>query len=649
VNRKAQFILPSAVLLWVALVLLLAQIRPVSATQATEEQLKALEPTALANVAARTGLAQERLAVANSAIATFPSLGRLAYSFKISDLETGDSYGIDLDDKGQAVDLEQWFSEERAAFDAIYGGVQPALAERLTDATEDAQIPVIIWLHEEAYTPPAPPPADRVSSVRAVDAYLAQANSLRQQAVAQVTAPVVTRLEALGIAAEADALVPLLFAVLTPDQIGQVATWSEVDTLYLDTPAEPTLDVARATIFANVVHNRGIDGSGVRVAELEAEGGRAYLHPAIAAGIVNDNAYSCPSVHGTHVAGIIRSADPFYRGIAPNVLLRVGGSCDGDMSEIRERSGTAVSWGARILNLSFGHYSGLTPDGYDRFYDELVRNYRRSVIVSAGNRGTAGCLQGTNGAVTSPGLAFNVVTVGNFDDRNTVTWADDVMAPCSSWRDPYSSYSDREKPEVAAPGTDIISTWDATSWGSLSGTSMAAPMVTGSAALLVQRNPAFGAWPEIVKAILMASAYNNIEGDSRLSEYDGAGGIATDAADDIARGWAGNWGGIGYACSRPTNLNLATMNLFAGRPTRAVIAWDTATEYDYYYFRPSADLDLEVLDPSGNVVVRSNSYDNTYEIVEFTPAVSGNYTLRVVKWRCDADPGYLGFAWRRLW
>jgi Subtilase family len=640
------------------LILLLGAMGPVSAAQSPEKQPKDLEPIALAIVAARTGLAEERLAVSNSAVAEFPTIGRQAYSFKIMDRESGELYGIDLDDAGQAVDVEQWLNEEKTARDAIHGRVDPELADLLKDAApKDARIPVVIWLHEDTYTPPAPPSPHGVGSAEAVDAYLARADSLHEQAVARVTVPMVARLKAMGIAARADTVAPMLFAHLTPEQIGQVAAWSEVDTVYLETPAEPTLNIARSVIGADVVQNLGITGDGVKVAEMEV-GGRVYLHPALA-GVINDNAYSCATNHSTHVAGIIRSTDRVFAGIAPNVILRVGGSCDGTPSEILERSTVAADWGARVFNLSFGRYTDQLPDYQSLYYDSMVRNRRRSVIVAAGNRGATGCPQGTNGVVNSPGTAYNVLTVGDFDDQNTPSLDDDVMDPCSSWKNPVSLNGDREKPEVVAPGANILSTFRFSNgvfgFNNMSGTSMAAPMVTGGAALLIQRVPILATWPEIVKAILMASATHNIEGDFRLSEFDGAGGIRLDRADLVAQGSLGNWGGIYYPCSQPANLDLATMSLLAGRPTRAVMAWDTNPPSNFflvglYAYRPTADLDLEILDPSGNMVDVSNSYDNTYEIVQFTPAVSGDYTLRAVKYRCDGtDAGFLGFAWTRLW
>ena len=176
---------------------------------------------------------------------------------------------------------------------------------------------------------------------------------------------------------------------------------------------------------------------------------------------------------------------------------------------------------------------------------------------------------------------------------------------------------------------------------------MASPMAAGTAALLIQRNSSLASWPEAVKAILMASATHNIEGATRLSEYDGAGGLVADYADDIARGYNGNWGARSYTCSTATPLDVATISLTAGVRTRVAIAWDTDPAYASYTSRPGADLDLRVVNSAGASVASSLSYDNTYEIVEFTPGTSGSYRIRVNRVRCDYNPRYLGWAWRR--
>jgi len=296
------------------------------------------------------------------------------------------------------------------------------------------------------------------------------------------------------------------------------------------------------------------------------------------------------------------------------------------------------------LNLSWGSDPNLIPSANDRFYDDYVLNNWVTVVKSAGNLG-----QG-NGNVTSPGLAYNIITVGNYDHRDTNVWTDDVMSPSSSFRDPISTNGDREKPEITAPGTGIQSTTTTSPWiGNIgSGTSFAAPQVTGGAALLMQVEPALRVWPEGVKAILMAGALNNIEGATRLSENDGAGGIDLFASYAMAEGSDyANWGGHYYSCSGIQLMDVATMNLTAGERTRVAIAWSTSDDYADYTNRPDADLDLRIIGPAGEWVTSSASYDNTYEIVEFTPTTSGVYSLKVNKFRCDHVSRWLGWAWHQ--
>ena len=93
----------------------------------------------------------------------------------------------------------------------------------------------------------------------------------------------------------------------------------------------------------------------------------------------------------------------------------------------------------------------------------------------------------------------------------------------------------REKPEIAAPGTNIRMLSNGFPWGGQtdSGTSFAAPMVAGTAARLIQRKPFLGIWPEQLRAILMSSAANNIEGATRLADVDGAGMMAVNTAARI--------------------------------------------------------------------------------------------------------------------
>jgi hypothetical protein len=627
----------------------------VALSQATKAQAPAnLRNVALQRAAKISGRSVSQLNVVNSAETQYRLQGKTVFDFKVMD-EAGAIYGITLNSSGQEVSSAQLRTNEQAALAAQYGKLDPSLAQKLNSAPANQPMRVIIWLKESSQAGASRPAPNANSASLAseaqVNAFFEQVDAKRAAAVEPVVTPVASKLRNLGTNVSTDKYAPVVYASLTPNTIRQVGGWSEVLQVYEEQKAQPALEVARPTILADTVHSRGFTGTGVQVAQIEVGGRIATSNPYLS-GTLQDTTYVCssPSGHSTGVAGIIRSTPPTVRGIAPGVSLWAGGSCSGSISEVQNRSTAAADWGARALNLSLGVLDGnLTPSGFDRFYDDMVINRFRTVVIAAGNRGGAGCAQGTDGRVTSPGLAYNVITVGNFNDNNTTSWSGDVMASCSSYVDPTSTHSDREKPEVAAPGTNINSTTTASPWtgGIGSGTSYAAPMVTGVAALLIQRNSSLASWPEAIKAILMTTAIHNIEGDARLSERDGAGGIAADRADDVARGVNGNWGAESYSCSTPTAHDVATISLTGGQRTRATIAWDNDPNYSSYASQPGADLDFQVVNSSNVVVASSASYDNTYEIVDFTPSTTGSYKLRVNKYRCDYSPRWLGWAWRK--
>lgn len=602
----------------------------------TAQELPRLEKMAVQQVSELNSIPLDDLRVIKSAEVNLPFIGEKVVKFKVLNKQDGEIYGVNLDSTGKQVSSTELEQEERSGHNAVYGKLHPALAAKLADASQNAKVKVIVWMQEpdqpEALRSDDKESSRSLTSEAEANAFLEQVQIERADFLKDVVAPVAKRARQFDTSLRTGRYSPVIYARLTPDAIREIGTWPEVLQVYEDNVNYPELEIALPTIDAGFVHASGITGNGVGVAQIEV-GGRVATNNPFLSGIAPDTTYVCKSVsgHSTGVAGIIRSSHSTRLGIAPNVSLLTSGSCKGIDSELQNRSTAAADWGARALNLSWGRDTNLVPGANDRFYDDMVINRFRTVVKSAGNQG------GGDNDVTSPGLAYNVITVGNFDDRNTANWSDDVMNSTSSWGDPKSTNGDREKPELAAPGTSINSTTTSSPWtGAIgSGTSYAAPMVTGVAALLMQRHPSLEVWPEGVKAILMTTAAHNIEGSSRLSEKDGAGGIFAPRAEDVA-GSRQSTGGFGwdaqsYTCDTEPTLDVATMYFFAGERPRATIVWDQNPNYPAYASQPSADLDLEVIDPSGSVVAFSSSWDNTYEIVDFTASTSGNYKLRVVK------------------
>lgn len=564
--------------------------------------------------------------------------GRQVHRLKRIDAATGRVVVEDRDAGGRRVDVSAWRRLRRDP-------VRPALAARLAAAPEGLH-PVVLWLAVDAVPDVAEREAAGIDHDDLRDAELDRARADRCRAAAR---PIVGLLLALGVVdASAQEGLPVVRGSLDLPRIELLARLPEVDAIYLDRPAAPELDVATRAIKAHRTWNRGIDGN-VRVAVIEVGGRVPDDHPALPANLVQDDADACgaATLHTTAVVGVVTSRDGTFGGVAPNAKLRVAGSCGGLSGELLDRIADARAWGARVMNLSWGSDTAGVPGFLDRAIDEESFRYKRMMVKSAGNAGAMGCSGGDDGWVSSPGLGYNVITVGSYDDDGTVSAADDAMATCSSWRDPLSESGDREKPEIAAPGTAIATLIDVDPWvgGSLSGTSLAAPMVTGTVALLIDRDARLKRRPEALKAILLASATANVEGDPARSELDGAGGIRADRADDVARFRNGGWGSLGHACDDADLIVLETFELRAGKRTRVALVWGNDPDDPAYEDRPSADFDLVVRRNGAGIVATSAAFDPAWEIVEFVAPADGTYRIVADRVRCDRDPRRLAWAW----
>ncbi len=605
-----------------------------------------LNNAALRTISQRSGRPVGDLEIANSTSVEATNVR----DFKVIDLQ-GNLYGVALSASGQEVSPESLEAAILARASEPANKIHPTLASQLAQASSSQGIRSIVWFRGPETAPQRPTNQSERMSAEQLTTVQRQAASARAAAVAPFVQRGLSQVRGVGATrVSANQYDPVVYATLTPAQIRQLAQSPDVLEISEDSVNTPAGDIARQVVQAHVVHSRGITGSNVPVGVIEV-GGRINTSNPFLSGVVQDTASVCSTAdnHASGVVGIIRSRKttaPSLLGMAYNSTVRVGGSCEGFDSQLFSRSTAAVNWGARALNLSFGGDSNRRLDGADRFYDSMIRTRRATVVAAAGNSGME------NGNVGSPGLGYNVLTVGAFNDRNTVTTGDDVMAPYSSFRNPISTSNDRIKPEVVAPGTNIISTRNASPWtGNIgSGTSYAAPMVTGIAALLMQRNATFRSWPEATKAVIMATAVQNLEGAARLSDRDGAGGVNAERADNVARrvSGVGNWGAVSYTCAAPTTLTGTSPSFVARRRYRGVIVWSVDPNWSGYATRPNADLDLVIRQPNGTVVARSISYDNAYEIVDFVAPVSGTYRVQIIKHRCSSSPRYLGWAWHRV-
>ena len=300
--------------------------------------------------------------------------------------------------------------------------------------------------------------------------------------------------------------------------------------IHPDRAVHATLDVSVPLIGAPEVWESGYDGSGVKVAVLDT--GIDLGHPDLA-GRVADSKSFVPGQsvqdgrgHGTHVAGTVAgsgaASEGRYKGVAPGAQLLVGKVLDnrgnGDESSVIAGMEWAAAQGADIVSMSLGADTEEAGDPISEAVDALTDSSGALFVISAGNSGPG------RGTVSTPGIAGKALTVGAFDKQ-------DRLADFSS-RGPTAGGA--LKPEITAPGVGIVSARAAgtqmgpvvaTHYTALSGTSMAAPHVSGAAALLVQQHPDWG--PARLKDALVSSAKTGV--DYEVYEQ-GAGRLAVDRA-----------------------------------------------------------------------------------------------------------------------
>ncbi len=472
----------------------------------------------------------------------------------------------------------------------------------------------------------------------------------KRKAYEQKEKPVLDILNAKNINIRyASQYAPLIYAQAPVKLVAEIENIPEVDGIYLSREFKPLMDTVASTVKAEPVWNAGITGSGIKVAVVEEGAINFANHPYLINGSTNNSGVMI-SNHATEVAGIIASQHPTYKGISNGVPGLLSANFNnwnytGEPAESRaiKASEWAINNSANILSNSYSNNTGGVMSGIDKYFDHVVWSNYITVTVAAGNN-----YPGENWNVTSPGLGYNVITVGGFEDKSTSSWSDDIIWENSAYVDPISRNGDREKPEVAAVATHIsessriITTKGFSPWidqTESAGTSFAAPAVAAEAALLMQSKSWLKTSPWAVKAIIMASAVHNIGEDSTLSDKDGAGGIDISSAYNKTN--ASEM--ITFAFDFPKHIAFSSS---AGEKVRVVIVWNSHPDNNTPPNNDDllSDLDLYIYDPSGALVNKSVSYDNSYEIVEFTAPATGTYDAQINAPTFDGLYEYVGIA-----
>ena len=285
---------------------------------------------------------------------------------------------------------------------------------------------------------------------------------------------------------------------------------------------------------------RGATGNGVGVAVIDSgiagdlpdfvTGGRSRV---IASAVTNPCATDANDQfgHGTHVAGLIagnslnspvkRNLAGRYMGVAPraNLISVKVSDDDGETTILDVIHGIQFAvdnkdrFGIRVVNLSL---SSTVAESYltdpldaaaeSAWFSGLV------VVAAAGNDGIA-----PDAVSYAPGNDPYVISVGGMDDRGSRTRDDDILAP---WSSRGVTQDGVRKPDLLAPGHRLVSTLAIGSdfeklcrkciigraYFRLSGTSMSSAVVSGVAALMLEKRPSLT--PNQVKGAMLSTLYN---------------------------------------------------------------------------------------------------------------------------------------------
>jgi hypothetical protein len=429
-------------------------------------------------------------------------------------------------------------------------------------------------------------------------------------------------------------------------------------------------------VNAEFLWQQGYDGSDVQIGVIDlflADSSHAAIDGNFHGSQKFVNGAAWIGDHATSVVGAAASQDATRPGVAYDAGWWTAQTTNrGSITSTRTQTVAAETFArglgnlagnpAEVLSLSIG--LGGASNGTDQWslgLDHIIATHGTTVVVAAGNDGP--------GASTISGLppgAFNILSVGATGGSGaTITQDYSQIAPYSS-RGPTSD--GRSKPDLVAPGSLLELPVPGGGWAVGSGTSFAAPLVAGGAALLVDmgRDRGLNVDALVVKSVLMNSA-DKLAGwtqtpTSPLDPNLGAGQMNLQSAFyqyDAGEHGPGTVGTIGWDHNSipigADNVYDIGISLPPGAQLTATLVWNrpvasSTTDIQTTVYTaaqlPNLDLLLYKLDDPGTPMAASNSTLNNVEHLVLSTPSQGHYMLDVRRLGGGpVDPVSYSLAW----
>ena len=456
---------------------------------------------------------------------------------------------------------------------------------------------------------------------------------------------------------------PSIQMELTPAQIAKLAKDLSVESIYYSPEGEEFSDsnVSFPVVGANYTRDTlGLTGTGVKIGILEATGlpergnyniprNKIVFDPNVDKTVFGEDENDR---HASKVASIIMGEyDGNYEGIVPDAYVYATYTCDVDGYETtwKECIEWLISRGVNIINMSMGFYGNNgSYNSKDRWADHVALQHNVHIIKSAGNiRDDIN----PQGYISSPGLAYNVITVGNLNINNSPSLADDVIDNLSAYVEIFNAETPN-KPDVVAPGTGTATGADV-----IGGTSAAAPHVTGIVAQLCQADTYLKTNPAAMKAILCATTVTSQHSycptdENEYNKY-GAGLISAQQSYNTVINER-YLSGIFYPEPEAYAFQNHTITLNSNKQRlRIALTWlnyKYISNDDHSMDNPStantmADLDLRIYSPTLNEVFESNIGSGNVEIIDINYPPADDYVVEVVAYTGSTQFINYSIAW----